>query len=179
MPARRPADGSGRSLESRWRKRALENAIRYPALARGRPSGWEIRLKIDSVHYELTDLCNAGCPQCARTDPGTGKPHDWLVRSACSLERFRRLSPPSFVAGLKSAYFCGNFGDPAVVPDLIGIVRYCYEANPRLWLALHTNASLRSIDWWRALARATSGHPFRVIAGIDGVSQDTNSLYRI
>jgi molybdenum cofactor biosynthesis enzyme MoaA len=76
-------------------------------------------MQIRSVHYDLTDLCNAGCPQCARTDPDGCRPRGWLTHSVCSLEKFRRLSPPAFLAGLNSAYFCGNFGDPAVVPDLI------------------------------------------------------------
>lgn len=136
-------------------------------------------MRIRSVHYELTDLCNARCPQCARTESATCRPHDWLARDACTLERFERLSPRAFLAKLESAYFCGNFGDPAVVRDLIDIVRYCFEANPGLWLALHTNAGVRTEDWWRALAQATRGRRFRVIAGIDGVTPESHARYRV
>lgn len=134
---------------------------------------------IDCVHYDITDLCNAGCPQCPRTDPGGCRPQDWLAKHASSLEEFRAYSPPELLAGLESAYFCGNYGDAAVVPDLIEILRYCWEANPKLKLQLHTNAGMRGRDWWVALAEAAKGKRFEVVAAIDGASQATNSLYRV
>lgn len=136
-------------------------------------------MTIRCVHYELTDLCNAGCPQCPRTNPAGCKPEGWLARAVCSLESFRRLSPSGFLQELDSAYFCGNFGDPAVVPELIDILRYCWDAKPTLKLAVHTNASVRSAAWWEALARTAAGHRFRVIAGIDGASHETNRRYRV
>ena len=78
----------------------------------------------------------------------------------------------------RSPYFCGNFGDPAVVPELIDIVRYCWDANPRLRLRVHSNASVRPTAWWEELARAAAGRPFLVVAGIDGASQESNCRYR-
>jgi len=131
------------------------------------------------VHYDLTDLCNAGCPQCARTDPRGCKPNDWLARRVASLADFRRYSPPEFLAGLEYAYFCGNYGDPAVAPDLPGILRYCWEANPGLKLSVYSNASIRPAEWWRDLGRLATGRRFRVIAAIDGASQETNRRYRV
>ncbi len=135
--------------------------------------------EIDCVHYDITDLCNAGCPQCPRTDPDGCRPQDWLRKHASSLEEFRAYSPPEFLATLESAYFCGNYGDAAVVPELIQILNYCWEANPKLKLQLHTNGGMRGRDWWAALAEAAKGRRFSVIAAIDGASQETNALYRV
>ena len=135
-------------------------------------------MRIRDVHYELTDLCNAGCPQCPRTNAQGCKPQTWLLQEACTLESFRRFSPPELLEQLETANFCGNFGDPAVVPELIDIVRYCWDANPRLRLRLHSNASLRPAAWWEELARAAAGRSFLVVAGIDGASQESNRRYR-
>lgn len=136
-------------------------------------------MTISRVHYDLTDLCNAGCPQCARTNPDGCKPREWLARRACSLDDFRRYSPPDFVAALKTVSFCGNYGDPAVVPDLIPILGYCWSCNPKLVVRVYSNASIRAVSWWRDLARAASGHTLRLIAAIDGTNQETSRLYRV
>ena len=129
---------------------------------------------IQGVHYDLTDLCNAGCPQCARTDPDGCKPVSWLTRRTCTSESFRRYSPPEFLRGLDYAYFCRNYGDPAVVPELHEILRYCWDSNPDLKLSLYSNASIRAVQWWRDLGRLASGRRFRLIAAIDCASDATN-----
>lgn len=136
-------------------------------------------MTIRRVHYDLTDLCNAGCPQCARTDPDGCRPRPWLAKRALSLADFQRLSPPDFVAGLENALFCGNYGEPAVVPDLIPILAYCWRCNPLLKIQVYSNASIRSVAWWRELAAEAAGHSFRVVAAIDGASHETNRRYRI
>ena len=137
------------------------------------------RVGITCVHYDITDLCNAGCPQCPRTDPDGCRPRDWLRKHASTLAEFRAYSPPEFLASLESAYFCGNYGDAAVVPELIEILSYCWEANPKLRLQLHTNGGMRGRDWWIRLAEAAKGRRFSVIAAIDGARQETNALYRV
>lgn len=136
-------------------------------------------MDIAGVHYDLTDLCNAGCPQCARTNPLGCKANDWLVRKACSLEDFKRFSPTYFLEKLNYAYFCGNLGDPAAVPELIPILQYCWDANPDLKLRLFSNGSLRNPDWWRDLASTAAGRRFVVVAAIDGATPETSSRYRV
>ncbi len=136
-------------------------------------------MRIRRVHYDLTDLCNAGCPQCARTDPAGCMPKPWLKQQACSLEDFRRFSPPQLLKEIEFAYFCGNFGDPAVAPEMLEILAYCWEANPDLRMRLYSNCSVRSVAWWRALGALARGRAFRLIAAIDGASQETNRRYRV
>jgi hypothetical protein len=136
-------------------------------------------MRIKRVHYDITDLCNAGCPQCARTDTVGCLPKSWLKQQAVSLEDFRRFSPTALLQEIESAYFCGNFGDPAVVPEMIDILAYCWEANPDLQLRVHSNCSVRSVGWWRELGALAKGRRFRLISAIDGTSHETNRRYRV
>lgn len=136
-------------------------------------------MQVTTVHYDLTDLCNAGCPQCARTNVDGCKPNDWLMKRTMSLDDFKRYSPESFLEKLNYVFFCGNFGDPLTAPDLIPILEYCWTANPKLKIHVHSNCSLRTPDWWAALAETARDRDFRVIASVDGASQQTNSLYRV
>ena len=87
-------------------------------------------MRINRVHFDVNDLCNAGCPQCARTDPDGCLPKSWLAQKAVSLEAFRGISPPALLQEAEFVYFCGNFGDPAVAPELIDIIVYCWRENP-------------------------------------------------
>lgn len=134
---------------------------------------------VRGVHFDVTDLCNAGCPQCARTDPEGCKPQSWLPRQAMGLAAFEQAAPPSFLKRLSYAYFCGNLGDPIVAPDLIAMLEHCWAANPELDLRVFTNGSVRDLAWWRALAQVSRERRFRLIAAIDGASEETNRLYRV
>lgn len=136
-------------------------------------------MRIKSVHFDVTDLCNAGCPQCARTDPSGCLPKSWLKQKAMSLAEFQRFSPAELLQDIDSAYFCGNFGDPAVAPEMLDILAWCWEVNPDLRLQLFSNCSVRSVDWWRELGALTKDRAFQLIAAIDGASQDTNRRYRV
>jgi phenylacetate-coenzyme A ligase PaaK-like adenylate-forming protein/molybdenum cofactor biosynthesis enzyme MoaA len=129
---------------------------------------------IQSLHLELTERCNAGCPMCARSG--------WLGQSQSSLRAELRLAdvkallPQSFLVRLRHILLCGNYGDPAQAGDALAIVEYLRSASPVATIALHTNGSLRTPRWWRELASilGTFGH---VRFGIDGL-QDTNAIYR-
>ena len=136
-------------------------------------------MQIKAVHYDITDLCNAGCPQCARTNVNGCRPNDWLFKKSCSLQDFQRYSPPEFLQQLEYAFFCGNFGDPATCKDFIDILEYCWSSNPKLKLHMHSNCGIRDVGWWRQLAQTAQGHNFRVVASVDGASQATNALYRV
>ncbi len=96
-----------------------------------------------------------------------------------TLSDFKRFSPPELLRNIKMAYFCGNFGDPAVVPDMQDILDWCWQVNPDLELKLFSNCSVRSVNWWRDLGELTSDRNFSLIAAIDGASQETNRRYRV
>ncbi|CUJ96576.1 hypothetical protein RUE5091_01692 [Ruegeria denitrificans] len=137
------------------------------------------QMRIKNVHFDVTDLCNAGCPQCARTDPNGCLPKSWLKQDAISLADFQNYCSEDLLREIESADFCGNFGDPAVVPEILDILKWCWDVNPNLRIKLFSNCSVHSTDWWHALGMLAKDRNFRLIAGIDGASQETNSRYRV
>lgn len=128
---------------------------------------------IRRVHLENTSLCNAKCPMCARTEEG-GKVNRHLPLGELSLEDIERIFSPKFLSQLWEIYMCGNYGDPVAAKYTLESFKYFKEHNPNIRTKMHTNASARSEDWWRDLAKVCD----EVYFGIDGLS-DTNSLYRI
>ena len=62
---------------------------------------------IRQVHLELTDKCNAACPQCARSDHG-GQVNPNLPLTELSLADVKKIFPSQFVAQLKNLYAWGN-----------------------------------------------------------------------
>lgn len=136
-------------------------------------------MKVREVHYEITDRCNAGCPQCVRTNPDGCVPWDYISNKATTLSDFRLFSPPHFLQQLEYIYFCGNFGDPVMAPDLLPILEYCYLSNPKLSIKVHSNCGLKAAEWWRELAAITKGRKFKLVASIDGATPEISALYRV
>ena len=131
---------------------------------------------IREVHLELTDKCNAACPQCARSDHG-GPVNPLLPLTELSLHDVRAIFPPQFVAQLDRLYACGNYGDPIVARDCQKIFQYFRACNPKIKLGIHTNGGARSIAFWQGLGRLLPKGKGYVRFGIDGL-EDTNHIYR-
>ncbi len=131
---------------------------------------------IRQVHLELTDKCNAACPQCPRNDRG-GAVNPRLPLTELTLDDIRKILPPDFVEQLKKIYACGNYGDPIVARDCLDIFRYLRECSPHIYLGIHTNGGVRSADFWRKLGKILPKGKGYVRFGIDGL-EDTNHIYR-
>jgi hypothetical protein len=131
---------------------------------------------IRQVHLELTDKCNAACPQCARSDHG-GPVNPQLSLTELTLDDVRTIFPPQFVAQLDRLYACGNYGDPIVARDCLQTFQYFRVCNPDIRLGIHTNGGARSDDFWRGLGRVLPKGNGYVRFGIDGL-EDTNHVYR-
>ena len=127
------------------------------------------------VHLEITELCQATCPMCPRTD-GKGGINPHLSMAELTLEDCKKIFPPSFLKQLRSIYLCGNFGDPIIAKDTLDILRYFREHNQTMWLDLHTNGGARNTEWWTKLVEIQNNRG-KVIFGIDGL-KDTNHIYR-
>ena len=126
---------------------------------------------IRTIQLELSTLCNAGCPQCARNVCGFDIPdlpvHKW------SLQSIKQYLPVDFIQQLELIYFCGSYGDPFMTVDFIDIAKYFRSVNPNIKLGAHTNASLRTPQFFVECAEVLDFIGF----GIDGL-EDTNHLYR-
>lgn len=131
--------------------------------------------EIEQIHIELTDKCQASCPQCLRNHFG-GADREFIQNVEITLAQFQQWFPPEFLKGLKNFYACGSLGDPAIARDCLEIFDYIRSHNSECRLAIHTNGSLKSINWWKRLAKVL-GDNGTVVFAIDGFA-DTHKIYR-
>lgn len=131
--------------------------------------------EIREIHLEVTENCNAACPQCPRRIEG-GMINPKLTMAELTLAEVRNILAPDRLRLLKKIYLCGNYGDPAAAADTPEIVEYLRSASPALQIGIHTNGSLRSTQWWANLAGLIGQNGYARFA-IDGL-EDTNHIYR-
>lgn len=129
------------------------------------------------VFLDITTYCNAGCPQCHRTNPnGLGKA-DWLPLIQWDLEAFKKAFPPYLLSSIYSnLQICGSWGEPAMNKDLYDIVKYIVD-NSSVIVRINTNGSVRDELWWWKLG-ALAGKQLKVTFDVDGIDQEMHSLYR-
>ena len=127
---------------------------------------------IRKIHLEVTERCQALCPQCARIE--NGKVLDQLGMNELSLGDCKKIFKPEFIAQLDEMFMCGNYGDPTSAKDTLEIFKYFREHNPTMRLNMTTNGGARKSEWWKELASVVDG----VIFSVDGL-KDTNHIYRV
>jgi MoaA/NifB/PqqE/SkfB family radical SAM enzyme len=154
--------------------------------------GWAQESDIGRIQIELTNYCNAACPQCERhhlKQISDIKPEDrWeenanfdlsLNDSYISLKEIQE----TFIKGrwkhLDDIHFCGNVDEPVINPEIIEIIKYMDTLAPNITMWIATNGGTRSTSFWKELGELSSSMDDRlvVIWGIDGL-EDTNHLYR-
>lgn len=134
--------------------------------------------KVTSLDIGLTDNCNAGCPQCPRTDSTTFKKVDWLEVGELYLEDIKQIIPPNQMSEIRRISLCGSYGDPLVARDIIPIINYFFEHSPKLNLSINTNGSMKNTKWWHSLGQALKNKNVIIQFGIDGVNQEQHERYR-
>lgn len=126
------------------------------------------------VEIELTTECQASCPMCAR-NINSGMPNPHLEKAEWSYDDFIKAFDDRFLNRIETITFCGVFGDPLICKDVQQIVAYLKEKD--IELIIHTNGSIRSVQWWAEFAKVMpTAH--RVIFGVDGLV-DTHHFYRV
>jgi MoaA/NifB/PqqE/SkfB family radical SAM enzyme len=132
--------------------------------------------EIRTVHLEVTNKCNALCPQCVRSVNGAFlNPNVKL--SSLDLESITSIFNQSFLTQLNEIKLCGSYGDPIAHNHLLSIIRYFKDTSPKIRLTVDTNGGLHNEVWWQELANIL-GDDDKVVFGIDGL-EDTNHLYRV
>lgn len=131
---------------------------------------------IRTLHLEMTEKCQAGCPFCPRhLEDGSVNPN--LINAELSLFECKRYFNRSFVRQLDKMLMCGNYGDPIVASETLEVLEYFRDNNLRMALDVHTNGGARTKIWWKDLASVLYNDNSQVIFSIDGL-QDTNHIYR-
>lgn len=130
---------------------------------------------IKSIHFELSNRCNASCPMCTRTNNPSvlNNPSDITYTS------FKKFITPEILENLEQIKFCGNLGDPALCKDTLKIHEYITKHNPNIRLIFSTNGGIRSEEFWHSLSKYYITNPNSLTQFcIDGLS-DTNHIYRV
>lgn len=129
--------------------------------------------KIKGLHLELTTKCNAICDMCSRNYKGRVREN--LVITELTLDDCKKILSPSFIAQLEVISLCGVYGDPIATTQLLEIVDYFYDYNPKIHINIYTNGSMNTKEWWIKLAKSLkNGY---VVFGIDGIG-DTHAIHR-
>lgn len=131
--------------------------------------------KLRTIHVELTNNCNAGCPLCPRNIFG-GIQDPNLIISEISYDNFVEWFGP-VVKNIRTWIFCGGWGDPCISKDIIPIVRYIREQKNDAIININTNGGMRQKEFWIELGNLLNYFGGRITFSIDGL-EDTNHLYR-
>lgn len=138
-------------------------------------------------HIELTDDCNARCPQCSRNCiiDGVLQPRPDLAKSEISFEDYENIFK-NFKYSVRNLNFCGNFGDPIYAKDIYDIIEYsCTDVlkykREKDYMYIHTNGGMHKPEWWKKFGELLHKHlpnNHLVTFSIDGL-EDTHHLYRV
>ena len=139
---------------------------------------WELNaLKHLEAMVDITTRCNAGCPQCHRTNPLGLKKTDWLPDINWSLKQFKQALPGHIIKHMKIIDFCGTWGDAVVNNDLLSMIKYIKKENPECIICINTNGSLRNEQFWWDLGVA-GGKNLQVVFCVEGTTQEMHENYR-
>jgi len=130
--------------------------------------------EVECLHLEISALCNAVCPQCARypaasyyQHPNISHDHVW------TLEQVKVRLPTEDLINIKEILLNGTVGDFITNKDALEIVKHLRESN-NAKIMINTNGSARSANWWKELATIPN---VVVNFALDGL-EDTHHLYR-
>ena len=131
---------------------------------------------IEVADINLTNLCNAGCPQCQRTSPFGLHTDINLPLTTWSLEDFKTYFPKNTLDDLKEYSFCGTYGDPLMAKDIEPIVYYIMD-NSMAKVIITTNGSIRNEDFYTRLGEYC-GRRLTFVIDIDGTTEEMHQKYR-
>lgn len=128
------------------------------------------------VALDISTYCNAGCPQCHRTNTnGLGKA-EWLPLIRWDLETFKKAFPEEEIEHVREFKFCGTWGDPVMCKELLEMCKHVID-HSHSDIIIVTNGSIRSEEWWWDLG-VYCGPRLQVIFAVDGIDQEMHSRYR-
>ena len=130
------------------------------------------------VTLDLCTFCNAGCPQCHRTNSKNNlQKKEWLPLVQWSLNDFKKAFSPEDVKKVKDFKFVGSWGDSIMMKDIFEIVEYILNSSKFVTVQIETNGSIRDEEWWWNFG-IMGGRRLNVRFDVDGINQEMHSKYR-
>lgn len=129
------------------------------------------------LNLDITTRCNAGCPQCHRTDLNGLKKTSKLPDVVWDIDTFKKGFYSEDCLNIDTWDFCGVYGDPMMVPDIVKIVEYIKTENPSAKIQINTNGSLRDEDVWWDLCKI-GGKDLTFFISVEGTTQEMHERYR-
>lgn len=146
---------------------------------------------------DMCTFCNAGCPQCHRTDAhrgmwsgngvfGVNEKVGWLPLIQWDMEMFKKAFPIQSLNNYAKFEFCGTYGDPIMAKDLKEIVEYVLTNTITTQVFINTNGGIRGEKWWAELGQLGQEHRSKysgwcrlnVMFDVDGITQEMHAKYR-
>jgi MoaA/NifB/PqqE/SkfB family radical SAM enzyme len=129
-----------------------------------------------TIWLDLSTYCNAGCPQCHRTNANGLDKVYWLPLVQWSLAEFQKAFPVSSMPNIKKFDMCGTWGDPMMNKDIYEIVKYIV-VNSKCDILIHTNGSMRDDDFWWNIG-VLCGKRLTIQFTVDGINEQQHAMYR-
>ncbi len=125
---------------------------------------------------DLSTYCNAGCPQCHRTNPNGLDKVDWLPLVQWSLEEFQNTFSIEDMKLINRIEICGTWGDPFMAKDIYKILKYILD-NSLCHIQVNTNGGMRDDEFWWNVG-LLDGHRLQVIFDVEGINNEMHANYR-
>mgnify|MGYP003653383322 CR=1 FL=1 len=129
-----------------------------------------------NVWVDLSTYCNAGCPQCHRTNPNGLDKVDWLPLVQWTLEEFQTTFSVGDMHLIGRFEICGTWGDPFMAKDIYKILKYILD-NSTANIQINTNGGMRDDEFWWNVGLLDSKR-LQVIFDVEGINQEMHSNYR-
>jgi MoaA/NifB/PqqE/SkfB family radical SAM enzyme len=132
------------------------------------------------IQFELSNLCNALCLGCVRTDTTNYNESKSFIKNKqiVEIDTFKKLLTSPGMSTVEILEFCGTIDEPLMHPNFFDILELSNKINPNFKIVIHTNASLRSVDDWSRLANLLKKFKsHRILFSIDGV-EEQHEFYR-
>jgi len=131
------------------------------------------------VQLEISSMCNALCLGCVRTNKHFNSSKSSVPKKQIvSLETIEKLLTDPAMDEVHYVQFCGTIDEPLMHPQFLEIIDLLYKINPKYRISIHTNASVRTPEFFESLAlKLQKFSSYKMNFGIDGIGE-THSLYR-
>lgn len=128
------------------------------------------------VDVAITNLCNARCPQCQRTDINGLGTVKTLPLTTWTLNDFKKRFTVKCLKDITEVSFCGTWGDPLMAKDIESMVHYIMD-NSRTNVIITTNGSIRKDKFYWDLG-VYCGRRLSMVIDVDGINEQMHQKYR-